>query len=337
MPTSRTWTVAIVLFCAGVASAGVLSVPKGYTPEKAWPVVVSTQDNPAPERMKDTPYFLIHAGGKGMACTKKIRSELIALAGKYNIDPFRIYGTGFSRGGQEILIQAWRHPHWFAAVAPVCSDLREKPDRNRRDLNVKYLVNVPTLMLHGEGDNFRRTGLLGFQLMKEAGCDVTWKLYPGGHSPAKPFKEDVSLLTGFFGKHTLDPWPKRVVHLVEHKRFSRAFWVDAVLVKDAGNIKAVFDVRVTKGNRIEVKANELIASLDLHLSEKLVDMSKPVTVTAGDKTLYQGPASPEVTVKLREGVKYDRKPTKPLWQELLEIRAKAKASKPTTQPTIGKR
>ncbi|MHC4718088.1 MAG: hypothetical protein ACYS5V_14035, partial [Planctomycetota bacterium] len=202
---------AVLLLVSGAAQAGLLSVPKDYTPQKAWPVVVSTQDNPSPERMKQTPYFLVHAGGKGMRCTRKIRGELKRLAGRYNIDPFRIYGTGFSRGGQEILIQAWRHPHWFAAIAPVCSDLREKPNRNRRDLNVKYLLNVPTLMLHGEGDSFRRTGQIEFGLMKEAGCNVTWKLYPGGHSPARPFKEDVKLLTDFFDKHRLDRWPRRVV------------------------------------------------------------------------------------------------------------------------------
>ncbi|HET6430236.1 MAG TPA: hypothetical protein VFJ30_17600 [Phycisphaerae bacterium] len=326
MSNTRTWTVAVVLLTAGIASAGLLSVPKDYTPDKAWPVVVSTQDNPAPERMKETPYFVVHAGGKGAQCTAAIRSDLTALAGKYNIDPFRIYGTGFSRGGQEILIQAWRHPHWFAAIAPVCSDLREKPDRNRRDLCVKYLLNVPTLMLHGEGDNFRDTGQIEFDLMKQAGCDVTWKVFPGGHSPARPFKEDVKLLTDFFDKHKLNPWPKRVVHIVEGKQFSRAFWVDAVLVKDAADQRAVFDVQVGKDNRIEVKADELIASLDLYLSEKLLDMAKPVTVAAGDKTLYTGPAKPMITVKLREGAKYERTAVKPLWQELTEIRAKAKAA-----------
>ena len=105
MSTNR-WMVSVVLLLVSVtARAGLLSVPKDYTPEKAWPVVVSTQDNPSPERMKETPYFVVHAGGKGDRCTQKIRAELEALAGKYNIDPFRIYGTGFSRGGQEILIQ----------------------------------------------------------------------------------------------------------------------------------------------------------------------------------------------------------------------------------------
>jgi hypothetical protein len=310
--------------------AGLLSVPSKYTPEKAWPVIVSLQDNPSPALMKATPYFLVHAGGRGTAATRKIRSELIGLARRYNIDPFRIYGTGFSRGGQEVLIQAWRHPDWFAAIAPVCSDLREKPDRNNRHLDVRHLVNVPTLMLHGEGDSFRRTGEIEYQLMKQAGCKVTWQTYPGGHSPALPFKKDVKLLTDFFGKHKLDPYPKKVVHLVEHKRYSRAFWVDSTLVKDAGNVKAVFTVEVKPGNRIEVQANELIASLDLHLSDKLLDMARPVTIAAGAKTLYRGPAKAKLTVKLRDGEPYERSPRKPLWEELLAVRRQARAARPKT-------
>ena len=328
---SRTVAMAacVILAWGAQLQAGLLSVPDDYTPDKSWPVVVSTQDNPAPELMKRTPYFLVHAGGQGTVATRKIHDELTALAARYNIDPFRIYGTGFSRGGQEILIQAWQHPDWFAAIAPVCSDLREKPDRNRRDLNVKYLVNVPTLMLHGTGDSFRRTGEIEYELMKEAGCPVIWQTYAGGHSPALPFKQNVKLLTDFFDKHRLDLYPKKVVHLVEHKRYSRAFWVDSTLVKDASGIKAVFQVEVKDGNRIEVEANELIASLQLHLNEKLVDMKKPVTVVAGEKTLYQGPAKAVLTVKLRDGEAYQPEPSRPLWEELLEIRKKAPAA---TQP-----
>lgn len=310
------------------ARAGLLSVPDKYTPEKSWPVIVSLQDNPSPELMKPTPYFLVHAGGKGTVATRKIRENLKSLAAKYNIDPFRIYGTGFSRGGQEVLIQAWRRPHWFAAIAPVCSDLREKLNRNRRDLNVKYLVNVPTLMLHGEGDNFRRTGRIEYELMKQAHCNVTWQTYPGGHTPFLPFKKNVTLLTDFFHEHKLNPYPRKVVHLIEHKRHSRAFWVDSTLVKDTAGIKAVFEVEVKAGNRIEVHANEHIASLDLGLNDKLVDMKKPVTVVAGKKTLYQGPAKAKLTVKLRDGEKYQRTPQRLLWEELLVIRKQAQAKTP---------
>ncbi len=324
-------TVCLILVGAPAARAGLLSVPAGYRAEKSWPVVVSYQDNPSPALMKETDYFLVHAGGKGTTATSKTRDYLKGLAKRYNIDPFRIYGTGFSRGGHELLAQAWQHPHWFAAIAPVCNDLRREP----KVRNVKYLLHTPTLLLHGDGDSFRVTGKRLFGLMKEAGCTVTYTTYPGGHSPKKPFKQDVTLLTDFFDKHRLDPYPKEVVHLVEHKRYSRAFWVDSKLIKDAGGMQATFRVRVGKGNRIEVAANEQIASLELHLTDKLVDMARPVTVFARGKTLYQGPAKAKVIVKLREAKPYYQRPRKPLWEEILEIRAKA--APPASKPARGRR
>ena len=70
--------------------------------------------------------------------------------------------------------------------------------------------------------------------------------------------------------------------------------------------------------------DEQIAELDLYLSDKLVDMSRPVTVVAGDKVLYRGRASGKLTVKLRDGEKYDRGEGDTLWRDILEIRKAAR-------------
>ena len=140
---SRIAAIAAVLAAPAAAEAGLLSVPDAYTPEKSWPVVISYQDNPSPELMKKTRYFLVHAGGRGTESRRKTIDYLKNLAKRYNIDPLRIYGTGFSRGGHEVLTLAWQHPHWYAAIAPVCNDLRREP----KVLNVKYLTATPTLLL----------------------------------------------------------------------------------------------------------------------------------------------------------------------------------------------
>jgi DNA-binding IclR family transcriptional regulator len=128
-----------------------------------------------------------------------------------------------------------------------------------------------------------------------------------------------------------------VVHIVEHKSCSRAFWVDCELVRDAADLRAVFTAEVKEANRIEVQAGEEIAALELYLTDKLVDMKRPITVTAGGKTLYQGSPEGKVTVRLREGEPYQRVPQRPLWEELAEIRRQAAASQATrpagsTQP-----
>ncbi|MCG3181047.1 MAG: hypothetical protein BIFFINMI_03415 [Phycisphaerae bacterium] len=323
--------VGMLLSAAGSARAGLLSVPEKYSPDRPWPVIISYQDNPDPELMRKTDYFLLHCGGQGTFATDATRANLRALAAKYNIDPLRICGTGFSRGGHELLAQTWQHPHWFAAIAPVCNDLRKEP----KVLNVKYLVGTPTLLQHGNHDAFLKTGQRVFELMKQAGCDVQFATYVGGHTPSVPFKQDVTLLTKFFDGKRLDPWPREVLHLVEHKRYSRAFWVDAILAEDAADIGATYKVTAGKDNRIAVEANEKIATLILYLNDKLVDMAKPVTVVAGDKELYNGPPARPLKVKLRDPLTpYAWKEQTPLWEELAAIRKAAaeKEPRPTSQP-----
>ena len=336
--------IAIVLASGLSVSAGLLSIPEAYTPEKAWPVIVSLQDNPDPALTAKSPYFLLHAGGTGVDCSNKIHNGLKDLAAKYNIDVNRIYGTGFSRGGHELLEQTWHYPHLFAAIAPVCNDLRSEP----KVFYVKYIQNTPTRLLHGDHDAFFKTGQRVLELMKAAGCPVEWGTYPGGHTPEAPFKRDLSLLTKFFDKHAFDPYPKEVTHVVVHPRYARAFWIDCRLVGSfldkpgtaqqdlrppgdaAGAVQkpyvlreAVFAVRVKEGNRIEIQANEHVAALDLYLTGKLVDMAKPVTVLLDGKTLYEGAAACPLKVKVREGEELKATHLRPLWEELADIQKQA--------------
>jgi len=340
----RAAVVIAIVLAAGSIPAGVLSVPESYTPEKPWPVIVSLQDNPDPALTAKSPYFLVHAGGTGVECSSKIHRYLSDLVAKYNIDVNRIYGTGFSRGGHELLEQAWHYPHLFAAIAPVCNDLRSEP----KVFFVKYIQNTSTLLLHGDHDMFLRTGQRVHELMKAANCPVEWGTYPGGHTPEAPFKKDISLLTKFFEKRTFDPYPKEVTHVVTHPRYARAFWVDTYLVGSfldkpgtaqqelrppggaAGAMQkpyvlreAVFVVRVKDGNRIEVQANEHVAALDLYLTDKLVDMSKPVTVAMQGKTLHEGAAACPLKVKIHDGEELKATHLKPLWEDLVEIQKKA--------------
>ena len=316
-----------------------LIVPRAYDASKPWPLIISFQDDPNDKEIRKTPYFLIRAIQKGYPTgltyvENKTRTYLKEVAREYNIDPFRIYATGFSYGGHTDLVVAWRFPHWFAAIMPLCNDLRDK-----QTPYVRYLKNVPTFLVHGDSDSFLQTGKVIHKFMTEAGCPVTWATYPGGHNPV-PFRSNVKMLTDFFDKHVMNPYPKTVSHIVEHKRYSRAFWVDAKLAKDTGGLTGAFEVSVKDGNRIEIRTEKVavkdpasfevvpddqIAELDLYLNDKLVDMSKPVTVACGDKTLYQGKPAEKLTIKLREAPDYRRDGGDALWKDLLEIRRQAAA------------
>ena len=306
-----------------------VTLPRAYDPKKSWPVILTYQSGPDINLLRKTPYVHVRGVSKGypkglVAVENKTRAILKGTARDFNIDPLRIYATGFSYGGRTDLIMAWRYPHWFAAIAPVCSDLRRSAQGGvDQTPYVKQLKNVPTLLLHGTGDSFRGTGEIVHKYMVEAGCPVQWLTYPGGHSADVPFRRDVTLLTKFFDKHVMDPYPKTVSHVVEHKRYSRAFWVNAKLTRDAGGMEGIFEVRVKDGNRIEIDANEQIAELELDLNDKLVDMKRPVTVVAGEKKLYEGKPSAKLKVKLRDGQDYAMHQGDQLWKELIEIKKRA--------------
>ena len=306
-----------------------LIVPRAYDPRKSWPLVISYQDDPNMNQMRTkTPYFLMRCIQRGYPTgltyvENKTRTYLKAVAREYNIDPFRIYATGFSYGGQTDLIMAWRHPHWFAAIAPVCNDLRKSARGHDQTPYVRYLKNVPTLLLHGDGDSFLKTGKVVHKYMQEAGCPVQWRTYKGGHSPTLPFRQDVTVLTKFFDKHVMNPYPKLVSHIVEHPRYSRAFWVNAKLTKNAGGMEGTFEVRVKGGNRIEIDANDQIAELVLDLNGKLVDMGKPLTVVSGGKELFKGKPARKLRIKLRDGEDYPMGDGDRLWQDLAEIKKNA--------------
>jgi len=302
-----------------------LTVPKAYDPKKPWPISISYQNGPVKAKRRLLPYFWISSVQKGYPkgltmVENKTRSFLKDAAHDFNVDPFRFYATGFSYGGRTDLIMAWRHPHWFAAIAPVCNDQRDS-GRQKSTVYVKYLKNVPALLLHGTGDSFLATGRIVHRYMKDAGCDVTFETYPGGHDAA-PIFNNPKRLTDFYDKHVMNPYPKTVSHVVEHRRYSRAFWVDARLVAGDGEA-GTFEVRLPGANRVEIDASDRIAELDLYLNAKLVDMTRPVTVVAGGKTAYQGAPSGKLTVKLRDGADRARGRGDTLWIDVLKIQNKA--------------
>jgi len=298
-----------------------LIVPKDYTPQKAWPITLVGQNQTSAAQMADKPYFAMYCG-PGPDC----KAALAAVARKYCIDPFRVYATAFSRTGHATLEMAYTYPGGFAAIAPVDEDMRFKADRPVQKIDFLKYIRTPTLMCHGNHDSFRTSGRKNFDAMTAAGCPVWWHTFTGGHNPDPIFFNDMKLLTDFFDKHTLDPFPKDVLHVVVSTGATRAWWVDADVRGEAVDTPnpPVFRVQVKDANRIEVEGDANILGLRLMLNDKLVDMAKPVTVVRGEKVLYTGPASGDLYVKLAEGKPASHPANRadgPLWELLEAIRS----------------
>lgn len=83
---------------------------------------------------------------------------------EFKVDRQRVYLTGLSRGGHGTWYLAYRHPEIFAAIAPVCGWVTERPD-SRGSVTVippgdgpefpalvKRLGKLPIWIFHGEMD-----------------------------------------------------------------------------------------------------------------------------------------------------------------------------------------
>jgi predicted esterase len=291
-----------------------LIIPQDYTPDKAWPMIFIYQNQVDDEQFKDKPYFGAFQGGT---------SRLLLAANKYNFDPFRIYCTGFSRSGHGLLEKAWMYPHIYAAGSPVCEDMRQKEQYGavQKITQLKYIKEMPILMLHGSNDSFYKTGKKNYEYMKEHGCPVEWGEYKGGHTPTPIYYRDFKRITSFFDKYTLNPYPKDIIHMVWRNGVTRAFWVDAKaasIVRDKE--RPWFQVSVKENNVIQVDGNDDMKKLDLYLNDKILDMSKDITVMLKDKELYKGKPGPKVTVTLHNGDYYKPKEaSRPFWEVLQEF------------------
>ena len=297
-------------------------VPEQYVPGQAYPAVLSYQDDPDSHYVRRTPFFLIRAfyvgypqGWWNIEC--KTRSILKDVSSQFNIDPCAIYATGFSFGGHTALCMGWRYPHWFAAIAPVNSDLRDY-----KISYVRYLTGMPTLLLYGDRDYFLLDGRSIFQMMKDAGCCVRFHVFPGGHDTDVPFFSDIGRMLTFFNQYRMNPYPRRVNRIIENPRYGRAFWVNASLESNK-TAKATINVEIKPGNRIEIASSPDVAQVDLYLCDKLVEMDQPLTVQANDKVIFEGMPARKLTLKLSDATPFIARTEDTLWQELNAIRAKA--------------
>ncbi len=105
--------------------------------------------------------------------------------------------------------------------------------------------------------------------------------------------DDPSKMLAFFAAHKREPFPKRVRHWADHKRWAGAFWTMIKMRQDndvGGGIDATID-----GNVVTLLPSENVAAVALYLKDRrLLDIDKPVKVVAGDRTLYEGPVIEEL-------------------------------------------
>ena len=215
-----------------------------------------------------------------------------ALAREFSVSVDRVFMSGFSDGGFTPLFVGSRWPHLLAGIAPEVANWQYSNSGH------VGLLNLPVLHVDGWNDaGFVDENFARFQTLSTMGADIEGLWAHHGHA-TKPYEDEEEFLKimAWAKPKRRNLWPERVRYSTWSLRWHRAYWVSIERFADP-RLAALVDVQVKPGNRIEIRSKN-VARVKLDLSAKLVDMNRPVTVAAGGRELYSGPAKPEITVDI---------------------------------------
>lgn len=199
------------------------------------------------------------------------------------VDPNRVYLMGYSAGGDGVWQLAPRMADRFAAAAMMAG--------HPGDASLLPLRNLPfAIFMGGEDGAYDRNAQA---VRKAAALDALESADPGGYThlvriyPGLPHwmnRRDAEALP-WMARFTRDPWPGRVVWVQDDVPEDRFYWLEL----PAGHA-------ARPGERIEatVRGQHVVLDGDvpdgtiLRLSDRLLDLDRPVTVAVNGRLRYRG-------------------------------------------------
>jgi len=199
------------------------------------------------------------------------------------VDPNRVYLLGYSAGGDGVWQLAPRMADRFAAAAMMAGHPNEA--------GVAGLRNLPFAIFVGGADaaydRNRIAAEKGAELERLHAADPggyvsMTRIYPG--LPHWMNRKDAEGLP-WMAQFTRNPWPKRIVWVQDDVTHDRFYWLH---LPNAAQAKAGdrIDARV-EGQAIAIDGT-VPAGLTLRLSDKLVDLDRPVRVTVNGRVAFTG-------------------------------------------------
>ena len=200
------------------------------------------------------------------------------------VNPNRVYLMGYSAGGDGTFQLAPRMADRFAAASMMAGHPNEtQPDGLR---------NLPfSIWMGGKDSAYKRNQiaaewkdkLAAKQKADPEGYTHLVTIYP--HSGHWMNGRDRAALP-WMTQYTRNPWPKKIVWLQDDVTHSRFYWLAAPADQ------------VTKGDRITAEVDgqtiridssaSTTKTLQLYLSDALLDLDQAITVTRNGKTAFQG-------------------------------------------------
>jgi predicted esterase len=199
------------------------------------------------------------------------------------VDPDRVYLIGYSAGGDGVYQLAPRLADRFAAAA-MCAG-------HPNQVTPEGLRNLPFfLYMGGEDSAYNRNTVVRefsakldvLQAADPGGYPHRLTVYPGLQHNMQGREAEVIPRMSPLARQ---PWPKRVVwKQSDNATHSRFYWLQRA--PEAVRPNETYAARV-EGQTITLETHGA-GSLTLRLSDALLDLDRPVLVTAGGRTVFQG-------------------------------------------------
>jgi predicted esterase len=318
-----------------------ISIPKVYDPRVPWPLVVGLHGGGGGKgsgeeymkvnhRVEDAPVVMVcptslNLGGGGFWLNKKnevMLKELIKLVNsQVNIDPNRIYLSGYSMGGIGSYRIGPRMNQHFAAIAPGGGSWFQ--------VYWPCMLNTPIYIFHGK-DDMRGEQFTNYpnatnaaSYLKELGPDYKFQLRTVACDHGTMPSEEFRLAVDWLLQHRRNAYPQRIV-TSSHRSTTggdftfpvppdRWLWVsepgDGKLpisaVAPGGEPKRERDVKMgaldatwTKKNNLDVKA-ENVKQFHVFLAPQLVDYAEPLVISVNGQEVFNEKVAPSYPFLLK--------------------------------------
>lgn len=199
------------------------------------------------------------------------------------VDPNRVYLMGYSAGGDGVWQLAPRMADRFAAAAMMAGHPNES--------SVLGLRNLPFAIFMGGADAAYDRNKIAADKTAELdrlhaadpeGYVHMSRIYPGlPHWMNRKDAEALPWMAGF----TRDPWPRRIVWLQDDVTHDRFYWLH---IPDAAAAKAGDTITASVEGQTVTLTGTVPAGTTLRLSDRLLNLDKPLKVIVNGRTVYSG-------------------------------------------------